>query len=124
MAGRTGTGFLPAATMTATALLLLLVGLVAANTRLESELAPPAAKRMMTERSLQTSSSVCPTEYATCSEDSSCVDCFNHFSSQYEACFEQYCEDAQTEFCCALAGEEEYCATDVVFANYIGGWIL
>jgi len=119
MTGRTGAGFLPAAAMVA--LLALLAGLVAATPQLESKPAIPTKRRMM-DRSLQTESSVCPTELATCNLDQSCLDCFEHFASQYDACFEEFCDDAQTEFCCALAGEEENCANDVAFANYIGGW--
>lgn len=96
------------------------MGLVAAaaNTQRESELAPPAKKHIQ-DRSLQ-SSTACPTEYAACESDASWVDCYNHFISQYDGCFEYQCEDSQTEFCCALAGEEDSSANDVALGNYVG----
>lgn len=117
MAGKTGACSLPAAAMMA---LVLLVGLVAANTQLESELAPPAKGRMM-HRSLQTDSDECATEAVTCSLDASCSECLTHFESQYDDCREEFCDNAQTEVCCALAGEEENCTTDAAFVDYFGG---
>lgn len=114
MAGTSGTTFLLAAAIMA--LLALLVGPVAANTQVERKL---ATKHM--HRSLQTSV-FCPTELAVCSEDASCSVCLDHFAGQYDGCFEEFCDDSQQEFCCALEGEEEDCATDSAFADYIGGY--
>lgn len=121
MAAKTTTSVLPAAK----ALLLVLVGLVAAHAQVANEADPMGIMR----RSLLTSSagSICSAEATDCIGDESCVDCFTSLSEGMSSCKTDEvtsCGAAQDAFCCTLEEQSEECKSNSASANYFGGWIL
>lgn len=96
------------------ALLFLPVGFVVADTTYNRE---------AISRSLVTSDTACASELDACNADASCVECFNVFVDNIDACQNSLslsCDDVQDDYCCALAAEDEDCENSLTFGNFIG----
>lgn len=100
------------------ALLLVLVGLVAADAQV-ANLADP--------RSLATSGidTECSTEASACTEDESCIDCLSSLGSGLSSCSTEgvdSCGDAADYYCCAIAAEDSDCLDNQTFSIYLGAY--